>query len=72
MSLFFDFKNWILTLFDNLLILCHTHDNGMNKLRIIRERCYERNVVLKFSGSQRLASLMSSSLAIKFRTANGV
>ena len=33
MSLFFDLKDWILTLFDNLLILCHTYDDGMDKLR---------------------------------------
>ena len=51
MSLFFDFKDWILTLFDNLLILCHTYDDGMDKLRKVRDRCYERNVVLKFSKS---------------------
>ena len=51
MSLFFYFKDWILTLFDNLLILCHTYDVGMDKLRKVRDRCYERNVVLKFSKS---------------------
>ena len=47
MSLYFDFKDWILTLFDNLLILCHMYDDGMNKLRKVRDRCYECNVVLK-------------------------
>ena len=51
MSLFFDFKDWILTLFDNLLILCHMYDDGMKKLRNVRDRCYECNVVLKFSKS---------------------
>ena len=51
MSLFFDFKDWILTLFDNLLILCHMYDDGMDKLRKVRDRCYECNVVLKFSKS---------------------
>ena len=48
MSLFFDFKDWILTLFDNLLILCHNYDDGMDKLRRVRDRCHKRNVVLKF------------------------
>ena len=48
MELFFDFKDWILTLFDNLLILCHDYDDGMDKLRRVRDRCHERNVVLKF------------------------
>ena len=47
----FDFKDWILTLFDNLLILRHMYDDGMNKLRKVRDRCYECNVVLKFSKS---------------------
>ena len=51
MGLFFDFKDWILTLFDNLLILCHVYDDGINKLRKVRDRCNERNVVLKFSKS---------------------
>ena len=51
MSLFFDFKDWILTLIDNLLILCHMYDNGMDKLRKVRDRCNECNVVLKFSKS---------------------
>ena len=70
MSLLFDFKDWILTLFDNLLILCHMYDDNMDKLRKVRDRCNERNVVLKFSKST-LASLMLSSLAIKSRTASG-
>ena len=51
MELFFDLKDWILTLFNNLLILCHDYDDGMDKLRRVRDRCHERNVVLKFSKS---------------------
>jgi hypothetical protein len=47
MSLFFDFKDWILTLFENLCILCHMYDDGMDKLSEVRDRCYECNVVLK-------------------------
>jgi hypothetical protein len=47
--LFFDFTDWILTLFDNLLILCLMYDDGiMDKLSKVRNRCYECNVVLKF------------------------
>ena len=48
MSLFMIKKNWILTLFDNLCILCHMYDNGMDKFREVRDRRNERNVVLKF------------------------
>jgi hypothetical protein len=51
MSLFFDFKDWILNLFDNLCILCLMHDDGMDKLSKVRNRCHERNVVLIFSKS---------------------
>jgi hypothetical protein len=36
-------------LFDNLLILCHDYDVGMDKLKRVRDRCHKRNVVLKFS-----------------------
>jgi hypothetical protein len=51
MSLVFDFKDWIMTLSDNLLILCHMYDDGRDKLRKVKNRCYEFNVVLKFSKS---------------------
>jgi hypothetical protein len=51
MSLFFDIKDLFLTLFNNLLILCHTYDVGMDKLRKDRNRCYERNVVFNLSKS---------------------
>ena len=51
MSLLFDFKDWISTLFDNLLILCHDYDDGMHKLKKVRNKCHERNVVLKLSKS---------------------
>ena len=47
MSLFFDIKDWILTLFGNILILCHMYDDGMNKIGKVIDRCYECNVVLK-------------------------
>ena len=52
MELFFDIKEWILlTLFDNLLILCHDYNDGMHKLRRVSDKCHERNVVLKFCSS---------------------
>jgi hypothetical protein len=38
-------------LFDNLCILCHMYDKGMDKFREVRDRRNERNVVLKFSKS---------------------
>jgi hypothetical protein len=47
MSLFFDFKDYILTLFDNHII-CHDYNDGLDKLRRVWDECYERNVVLEF------------------------
>jgi hypothetical protein len=34
-------------LFDNILILYHMYDDGMDKLRKVKDRCCECNVVLK-------------------------
>ena len=51
MNIFSDFADWTIALFDNLLILCNGMDDGLVKLQKIIDRCYERNVVLKFSKS---------------------
>jgi len=51
MSVFGDFSDWVITLFDNILVLCHDIDDGVEKLRRIVRRCYERRVVLKFAKS---------------------
>ena len=51
MSLFADFSEWTICLFDNILVLCDSFEDAMVKLRKIIQRCYERSVVLKFSKS---------------------
>ena len=51
MQLFDDFKEWNIAIFDNLLVLCHHLEDGLDKLNKIIDRCYERGVVLKFSKS---------------------
>ena len=51
MSLFDDFRDWTICIFDNILVLCNDYDDGMIKLEKIIDRCYERNVVMKFSKS---------------------
>ena len=39
----------MITLFDNVLILCHTEEDGLEKLQKVLERCKEKRVVLKFA-----------------------
>ena len=51
MNIFLDFSKWTIALFDNLLVLCNGMDDGPGKLEKIIDRCFERNVVLKFSKS---------------------
>ena len=51
MSLFDDFRDWTICIFDNILVLCNDYDDGLVKLENIIDRCYERNVVMKFSKS---------------------
>ena len=51
MSVFGDFSDWVITLFDNILVLCNDIDDGVNKLQKIIQRCHERRVVLKFAKS---------------------
>ena len=49
MSLFSDFDEWTIAIFDNLLVLAHDYADAFTKLKIIFTRCYERNVILTFS-----------------------
>ena len=51
MSLFADFEDWTIAIFDNILVLCNDYADGMEKLSKVIDRCYERGVVLKFSKS---------------------
>ena len=51
MNLFSDFDDWTIAIFDNLLVLAHSYDDAFSKLKLIINRCNERNVVLKFSKS---------------------
>jgi hypothetical protein len=48
-SLFSDYDEWSVAIFDNLLICAHDYADAYKKLEIILDRCIERNVVLKFS-----------------------
>ena len=51
MEIFADMSDWTIVLFDNLLVLCDDLEDGVAKLHRVIDRCYERNVVLKFAKS---------------------
>jgi len=51
MSVFSDFSEWTVALFDNILVLCNDLHDGIEKFLKILRRCDERRVVLKFAKS---------------------
>lgn len=50
-SIFSDFNEFMIVLFDNFLLLGHSYTDLFDKFVRITERCIERNVHLKFSKS---------------------
>jgi hypothetical protein len=50
-SIFADFEPWMIVIFDNILVLAHDYQDAGKKLRLVLQRCLDRNVVLKFSKS---------------------
>ena len=51
MSVFEDFQEWMIVIFDNFLILAHDYDDAYDKLELVLKRCIARNLVLKFKKS---------------------
>jgi hypothetical protein len=51
MDIFSDYQEFMITIFDNLLVLCHDYEDAQRKLVLVIERAYERGVVLKFAKS---------------------
>ena len=51
MEIFDDYQDFMINIFDNLLVLCHDYDDALKKLRIVLERARDRGVVFKFSKS---------------------
>jgi hypothetical protein len=47
-SIFSDFSEWLIYIFDNLLICAYDYDDLYNKIDVFLDRCIERNVFLKF------------------------
>ena len=48
-SIFADFEEWVIVIFDNLLVLATDYQDAYRKTELILDRCIERNVYLKFS-----------------------
>ena len=51
MEIFDDYQDFMINIFDNLLILCHDFDDAVVKLEKVLQRAKERGVVFKFSKS---------------------
>jgi hypothetical protein len=50
-QLFADFSDFVIAIFDNLLVLCDSYPDAYSKMDRILDRCIERNVFLKLSKS---------------------
>jgi hypothetical protein len=50
-TIFKDFDEWCIVIFDNILILAHDYADAYSKLEIFLDRCIERNITLKFAKS---------------------
>ena len=50
-TVFADFSEWLICIFDNILLLAHDYADAYRKLELVLDRCIERNVFLKFSKS---------------------
>ena len=50
-EIFEDFEEWMIVIFDNMLILAHDYDDAFNKLELVLNRAYERGLVLKMAKS---------------------
>ena len=50
-SIFADFEQWAIVIFDNMLILAKDAPDAYAKFRLVVERCKQRNLVLKMAKS---------------------
>ena len=47
MSMFQDYSEWMIVLFDNILLLAHDQEDFMNKFNLFIKRCTKHNIILK-------------------------
>jgi hypothetical protein len=50
-SVFSDYQEWLICIFDNILLLAYDYADAYTKLERVLDRCISRNVFLKFSKS---------------------
>jgi hypothetical protein len=50
-NIFEDYKDWILLIHDNMLILAHTSEELFEKIKLIVRRCCKHNMFLKMEKS---------------------
>jgi hypothetical protein len=50
-SVFADYMDWMVVIFDNFLVLCHDYTDARKKLELVLQRCHQRGLVLKFAKS---------------------
>jgi hypothetical protein len=50
-DIFGEFDEWVIIIFDNLLVLADTHEDGLVKMKLILQRGVERNLVFKMKKS---------------------
>jgi len=51
-EIFSDYTEWMIVIFDNMLILANDYNDAYTKLELVLIRCKEYNVVLKLSKSK--------------------
>ena len=47
-EIFADFADWVVNIFDNFTICCHSYADGIAKFKKFIDRCRERNLFLQF------------------------
>lgn len=50
-DIFPDFKDWLVVIFDNILLLAHDFSDAFDKLKLVIERCHKYNLILKLKKS---------------------
>ena len=49
MMMFQDYTEWMIVLFDNILLLAHDTDDFMRKMLLFLQRCEKHNIILKYA-----------------------
>jgi hypothetical protein len=50
-TLFVEFEEWAIVIFDNILIMAYDYEDAYKKLELFIDKCIQHNVVLKFAKS---------------------